>query len=231
MPDMVDKVVVAESVYKAYPDGRAATRQVLSDVNLTVDAGRIVGIQGPSGCGKTTLLSIVGGLLWHDRGRVLVAGRLLDYAKPGDVARTRRQHVGLVSDTYGLIENESVFANVVLPLMLDRVRPERRSRRAIVERALEWAALEVNPKVRVATLSRGEKQRVAIARALVRQPKVIVADEPTSALDGDSGSQITARLRLVADQGVGVLVATHDQKVADACDTVYRFGESGLVRA
>lgn len=226
---MSEKVVVAESVDKTYPDGRAS-RQVLSGIELEVQAGQIVGVQGPSGCGKTTLLSIIGGLLRHDRGRVVVAGHELDYTRPRDVARVRREHVGLISQAYGLIEAESVFANITLPLMFDHPRPSRRSRKVVVERVMEWAALDVNPSTRVATLSQGEKQRVAIARALVREPSLLVADEPTAALDAVTGSHIVARLRSVADQGVGVLVATHDHQVANACDVVYRFEGSSLTR-
>lgn len=219
---MPDNAVVAESVDKSYPDGKSS-RQVLSGVGIEVPVGQIVGVQGPSGCGKTTLLSIVGGLLRHDRGRVVVAGHELDYTRPRDVARVRRDHVGLISQTYALIEAESVFANVTLPLMFDRPRPSRRTQLDLVERVLQWASLDINTRAKVGTLSQGERQRVAIARALVRRPSLLVADEPTAALDTVTGALVVERLRAVADQGVGVLIATHDQQVADACDVVFRF--------
>lgn len=219
---MAEMTVITEGIAKAYLDGRAR-RTVLEDASLHVPAGQVVGVEGPSGCGKTTLLMIIGGLLRPDRGQVVVSGNTLDYNRPRDVAHVRKQDIGLISQAYGLIEAESVFANITLPMTFDRPRPSRREKLSAVKRTMEWAALEVNPDMKVAKLSRGEKQRVAVARALVHTPSLIVADEPTAALDATTGSRIVARLRTVADQGASVLVATHDQQVSDACDVVYRF--------
>lgn len=227
---MSDQIVIAESVDKSYADG-SGQRQVLDDVTIEVRAGQMVGLQGPSGCGKTTILNIIGGLLRHDRGRVVVAGHELDYSRPRDVARVRMEHVGLISQGYGLIDDESVLTNITLPLMFDRPRPSRRTRTTTAARTMEWAALDVSLRMKVARLSQGEKQRVAIARALVRTPSLLIADEPTAALDAATGSQIVARLRSVADDGVGILVATHDPHVADACDVVYRFDGAHLMVA
>lgn len=224
---LAEMTVMAEGIAKAYPDGRAQ-RSVLEHVSLHVQAGQVVAVEGPSGCGKTTLLTIIGGLLRPDRGRVVVAGNELDHDRPRDVARVRQQHVGLISQAYGLIEAESVFANITLPLVFDRPRPSKRDKSSAVERTMEWATLNVDPSMKVGKLSRGEKQRVAIARALVHMPSLLVADEPTAALDAATGSRIVARLRAVADQGAGVLVATHDQQVSDVCDVVYRFDGTHL---
>lgn len=224
---MPEVIVRGEALVKSYPDGRGV-RTVVDGVDVEVEAGRIVAVLGRSGCGKTTLLNMVSGLLRPDGGRVLLAGTALDYSRPKDVARARRAHIGLISQSYGLIDEESVRENIALPLSFGRPRPPRQARHTLVEEAMVRAALEVSPKAKVATLSGGEKQRVAIARALVRQPTLLVADEPTAALDSVTGSAITSLLRALAQSGVGVLVATHDEQVVQACDTVYRFDDAGL---
>jgi ABC-type lipoprotein export system ATPase subunit len=215
-------LVQAMSLEKRYPDGDQY-RCVLKDANLDVEAGRIVGIQGPSGCGKTTLLNIVAGLSSCEAGTVFFDGTPLDYSAPRDLAKLRRAHIGLVSQDYGLLHDESVADNIALPLRFGRPRPRRQERRQLVTQAMSWAALEVDPKRKIRSLSGGEKQRVAIARALVRQPRLLIADEPTAALDATTGMAIVARLRTVADRGAAVLVATHDPHVADACDSLYEF--------
>lgn len=225
---MHEDVVVVEQVAKAFADGRG-TRVLLAGASLHVAAGQVVGVKGPSGCGKTTLLAIVGGLEAHDAGRVVIGGHELDHARPREIARVRRKHIGLVSQTYGLIDAESVRANIALPLMFDRPRLPGRARTAAVDRAMEWVALDVDPTAAVCSLSQGEKQRVAIARALVRSPRLLIADEPTAALDAETAGRIVARFRAVADEGVAVLVATHDPQVAAACDVVYEFDGPGLV--
>ncbi len=224
---MTELVAIVDRVAKTYRDGDT-DRQVLAGVSLEVEPRRIVGIEGPSGSGKTTLLSIVAGLLPHDAGRVVVDGKEIDYRKPREVSRTRWQRIGFISQTYGLIEEESVFENVSLPLIFNRPRPSRQARRTKVERALRWAALDVNPRMKVSKLSRGERQRVALARALIQEPRLLVADEPTAALDSVTGAKIVAHLRLVADQGIGVLVATHDSSVTNICDVVYTLRDARL---
>ncbi|MEJ2579734.1 MAG: ABC transporter ATP-binding protein [Kineosporiaceae bacterium] len=224
---MSEVLARAISLEKCYPDG-GGRRCVLDGVALEIELGRIVGIQGPSGCGKTTLLNIVAGLARCDRGTVFFDGTPLDHSAPRELAKLRRTNIGLVSQEYGLLAEESVAENIALPLRFGRPRPRRRERAELVERAMEWAALDVDPKRKVRSLSGGEKQRVAIARALVRQPRLLIADEPTAALDAVTGQEIVARLRVIAGQGAAVLVATHDPRVADACDVLYEFVGANL---
>lgn len=222
-------LVQAVSLEKCYPDGQGRTC-VLNGADLEVETGRIVGVLGPSGCGKTTLLNIVAGLARCDSGKVFFDGTPLDYSAPRALAELRRAHIGLVSQDYGLLHEESVAENIALPLRFGRPRPGRQERRRLVERAMAWAALEVPVKRKVRSLSGGEKQRVAIARALVREPSLLIADEPTAALDAATGAAIVARLRTIAEQGAAVLVATHDPQVSDACDSVYEFAGQDLRR-
>ena len=219
---MTESTLGLRGVTKRFLDGRVE-RVILRDVDLDVPTGQVVGLRGRSGCGKTTLLKLAAGLLVPDAGTVRIAQTVLEHDRPAHVARARRDHVGLVLQSYGLLDDESALDNVVLPLMFRQPRPDAQARRAAFDRALSAAALDVRPYALVSTLSGGEKQRLALARALVCTPSVIVADEPTAALDTESGAAITARLRAVADSGVGVLVATHDPQVADACDVIYEF--------
>ncbi len=225
---MARVVLRADGIMKRYPDGRG-TRVVLDGVCLEVSAGQMVAVQGPSGCGKSTLLGIVAGLVRPERGTVDVEGSRFDFSRPSQIARLRQTHIGLVSQEYGLLDDDSVLENVVLPLRFVRPRRSRADRTVMAEHALEWAHVDVDPGRRVHDLSGGEKQRVAIARALVRTPSLLVADEPTAALDSVRAAQITARLRAVADDGVAVLVATHDPAVTESCDFVQRFDGSTLV--
>ncbi len=218
----------ARSIFKSYPDGRG-TRPILHDASLEIGTSSVVGVQGPSGCGKTTLLHALAGLLPPDRGEIFIAGSRLDYAQPRSVARVRRTCIGLVSQSYGLIEDESVRENIALPLIFDRPRQGRAARFALVGEMMELVALDVDPRAEVAKLSGGEKQRVAIARALIRKPGLLVADEPTAALDETTGRIIVRLLRAVAQSGVGVLIATHDPQVVRECDIVYRFSGPRLM--
>lgn len=219
---MSDVVLEAHSLRMSYPDG-AGRRVVLDEVDIELRSGQIVGLNGPSGCGKTTLLDIVSGLLRPEAGQVAIAKNDLDYSLPDKIADVRRRNIGMISQSYGLIGAESVFANVELPLKFDKPRLKLADRKRTVDGVLKEAALSVRTDVAVNRLSGGERQRVAIARALVRRPPVIVADEPTAALDAETGVAIVRRLRAVADTGVGVLVATHDPQVSDVCDVVYSF--------
>lgn len=226
---MPEIVLTVDGVTKSFPDGNG-TRQVLDGATLQVDAGSMVAVTGPSGCGKTTLLRVATGLLHADEGVVRVAGEVLDTARPQLAAQIRRSHIGEVAQEYGLLEADSVLDNVTLPLRFGRPRLGRRARRDAGLRALEAAALTVDPRQRVARLSGGERQRVAIARAVVRTPQLLVADEPTASLDAQTDSRIVELLRSLVREGSGVLVATHDPQVADACDVVLRFSGTSLER-
>lgn len=225
---MPSTVADARALHKSYRDGRGI-RRVLDGVSIDVGAGQVVAVRGPSGCGKTTLLEILAGILRHDSGSVTVANHEIDHSRPRDVARLRRTHVGWMSQTYGLIDDESVLANITLPLRFGERRTSRAERRAEAVRVLEQVALDVDLDAKVAHVSQGEKQRIALARALVRRPTLLVADEPTAALDATAGERVVERLRAAAAGQAAVVLATHDPRVADACDVVYTFDGPTLV--
>ena len=216
---MTHLLLEAYGVDKTVPDG-ATRRQVLKGCDLTLAAGEIVGIMGPSGCGKTTLLDIIAGLKVPDRGQVYLCGTPLDYTKPASLPPLRREHLGFLSQGYGLLTDESVYENLVLPLRFQKPTLPRKEWRALAEQKLQQVGLEVALEKKINRLSGGEKQRLALARALMRNPRILIADEPSSALDRGRTEHLSELFIQLAAQGTGVLLATHDPLLAAACHRV-----------
>jgi putative ABC transport system ATP-binding protein len=212
--------LVAERIEKSYLVGGLAVA-ALRGVDLTVAKGELVALVGPSGCGKTTLLHLLGGLDRPSAGRVFVAGVELATLSDDALADLRRERLGFVFQTYNLFPVLSARENVEVPLSLRGAsRAERRERATAL---LATVGLAERAEHRPSELSGGERQRVAIARALANRPEVILLDEPTGDLDSRTGGEVLALLvRLVAEQGTTLVVATHDTKVAAAAGRVVR---------
>ena len=199
--------------------GAEARVTVLREISFSLAAGERVALIGPSGCGKSTLLQIVAGLDRADAGSVQLEGRELARLSPAELAILRRRKLGIVFQFFNLFSSLSVLDNVLLPGRLDR-RPSRELRTRAL-RMLERVGLAHKSAARVGELSGGEMQRAAIGRALLLKPKLLLADEPTGNLDSDNRGRIYGLLReLCAEEGVGVLMATHDPEAsgwADRC--------------
>lgn len=206
-----------------------ATRRILDGIRGQLAAGEVVALCGPSGSGKSSLLKVLAGLVTPQGGDVLVQGRELDYSKRREVAQVRRRTMGLVLQDYGLIPHENIYRNVELPLLFADSRFPKHQRRDAVYRALIQAAYRGDEKKKTKKLSGGEAQRVAIARALVGQPSIILADEPTSALDSETAGEVLGALRACAEEGAGVVIATHDERVVAACDRGWNLVDGRLV--
>ena len=219
--------VLIESLCRTYETG-VETVWALRDVSLTLPAGMLSVVVGPSGSGKTTLLNIVAGLDEPTAGAVSIAGNPLASMSPQDKIELRRQELGFVHQTIGLLPFLSVEENVGIPLRLLRVsNKERRSR---ISEALRLVGLSDRAKHRTYELSGGEQQRAAIARALVSQPSLILADEPTGQLDSQTGAGIITLLREIVERtGITVVIASHDVNVRQAADRVYELREGRLV--
>jgi putative ABC transport system ATP-binding protein len=216
----MDVVVRAVGLARRYKMGDTFV-DALQGANLTLTRGEFVALVGPSGSGKSTVLNLIGGLDRPTSGEVWIDGTELGSSDERTLTRHRRQHVGFVFQSFNLLSRLTAEENVALPLMFSGVpEKERRARaRALLQRVGLGARLTHRPT----QLSGGEQQRVAIARALVAQPALLLADEPTGNLDTATGAEIMGLLKeLNQEQGLTLLVVTHDTEVAAFADRVVR---------
>ena len=219
--------LTVSALHKSYPTPNGPV-EVLRDVTLEVEEGQMVAVIGASGVGKSTLLHVLGGLDSLDGGAVVVDGVALhDLNDAGRVA-FRNQRVGFVFQFHHLLPEFSALENVEMPLRIGRVPlAEGRPRaRALLERV----GLDHRLTHRPGTLSGGEQQRVAIARALVNSPALLLADEPTGNLDEHTAASLHSLLReMHAERRLTSVIATHNSRLAEACDRVLRL-EDGQLR-
>ena len=184
----------------------------LKDVDLTLGTGEFTGLVGPSGSGKTTLLNIIGGLDSPSEGQVSVLGQSLNDTSHKERALLRRKHMGFIFQSYNLLPVYTVFENVELPLILNKIDSGERDKR--VAQAIDWVGLSDKRDSRPAMLSGGECQRTAIARAIVHQPELVLADEPTANLDAENSHHIMKILvQLNEELSTSFIFATHDEKI------------------
>ena len=204
-------VITINNLVKRFPVG-GDFFTALKDVDLTLNKGEFTGLIGPSGSGKTTLLNIIGGLDSPSEGKVSVLNYSLDNISHNQRAILRREFMGFIFQSYNLLPVYTVFENVELPLILNKVDPQKREKK--VKQALEWVGLSDKIKSRPTMLSGGECQRTAIARAIVHEPALILADEPTANLDAENSHHImNIMVRLNKEISTSFVFATHDEKI------------------
>jgi putative ABC transport system ATP-binding protein len=204
-------VITINNLVKRFPVG-GDFFTALKDIDLTLNKGEFTGLIGPSGSGKTTLLNIIGGLDSPTEGQVSVLGQALNDTSHGERARLRRKHMGFIFQSYNLLPVYTVFENVELPLILNKI--DKDERRSMVEQAVESVGLTDKMDSRPNMLSGGECQRTAIARAIVHQPVLVLADEPTANLDAENSHHIMKILvRLNQELSTSFIFATHDEKI------------------
>ncbi|GIE91709.1 ABC transporter ATP-binding protein [Actinoplanes regularis] len=220
-------VVEVSGLSRAYGAGERAVH-ALSSVSFTADKGELVAVRGRSGAGKTTLLNLIGGLDRPTAGSITVAGRNVTGAPESDLLELRRDTIGFVFQSFGLIPILSAAENVSIPMRLAGRDPRERDERVAV--LLELVGLGGQANQRPGELSGGQQQRVALARALANDPDLLIADEPTGQLDSDTGRAIMDLLRAVVDaRGMTALVATHDPNLIDRADRVLTLRDGRLV--
>lgn len=208
-----------QNIYKDYQQEKLVV-PVLKDVSLTVEEGEYVAIMGPSGSGKTTLMNIIGCLDRPTSGTYELAGENVLKLKDRELSNLRLKSIGFVFQSFQLMSRESAVENVALPLSYAGVRKKERRSRAT--KALERVGLGDRVNFRPTQLSGGQKQRVAIARAMVNHPKILLADEPTGALDSKSGEQIMELFDSLNEEGVTIVMITHDPKIAAKAKRIVR---------
>lgn len=210
-------MIEMKAVGRTYGDG-PTTVVALDGLDLTVEAGEFVAVMGPSGSGKSTLLALAGGLDQPSSGEVFIADVPVAGKDRDDLARLRRRQVGFVFQDFNLVPSLNAVENVMLPLELDGVSTKEAHAQAMV--ALRRVGIEQLAGRFVGQMSGGQRQRVAIARAISGDRRLVLADEPTGALDSTTGDEILALLRDLADDGVAVVLVTHEARHAGWADRV-----------
>ena len=213
-----------QDITKVYPMGKRELT-VLRGVNLHIEQGELVAIMGPSGSGKTTMLNLIGCLDIPTSGSYYLEGKEVSRLSSGELAGIRGKKIGFVFQTFNLLPRLSALANVELGMRyaggVDRHRAME---------ALDKVGLSDRAKHRPTELSGGEMQRVAIARALVKNPPLILADEPTGNLDSHSGEEIISILTsLHAEQGVTLVIITHEADIAHRCQRIIHIKDGQIV--
>ena len=204
-------ILQLEHIYKDYNQEKFVV-PVLKDVSFSVEEGEYVAIMGPSGSGKSTLMNIIGCLDTPTSGTYFLKGVDISGRSDSEMSKIRNKSIGFVFQNFNLLPKQSAMENVALPLLYSGVpRKERRER---AKAALEKVGLEDRLEFKPTQLSGGQKQRVAIARAIVTKPDILLADEPTGALDTASGLQVMELFKQLNQEGMTVIMITHDPDIA-----------------
>ena len=204
-------IIDCRKICRSFPIGDSSV-QILKNVDLQVEEGEYVAIMGPSGSGKSTLMNILGCLDTPTSGELFLDGVNVGKCTDDELSDLRLYKLGFVFQNYQLLARQTALENVELPLTYAKVPRDERRERAF--EALKKVGLEDRVNHEPSRLSGGQKQRVAIARAIVNNPKLILADEPTGALDSTSGRQIMELFHSLNDEGMSILMITHDIDIA-----------------
>ncbi|MER5598662.1 ATP-binding cassette domain-containing protein [Streptomyces sp. NPDC002265] len=202
-------------------------RTLWSDVTTTVSKGEMLALVGPSGAGKSTLLNCIGLLDRPNSGEIRYEGKDITRFGRRDARRFRREVLGYLFQNYALIENATITEN--LEIASKPKRSARARANVVSAEALERVGLAGRGNEKIHYLSGGEQQRVALARLIVKEPSLVLADEPTGALDHANATAVIDVLREMSDAGCAVIIATHDDRVRDRCDTVFAVTENSFV--
>ena len=217
-------MIQLQDITKVYPMGKRELT-VLKGINIHIKQGELVAIMGPSGSGKTTMLNLLGCLDKPTSGKYYLEEREVSRLSSGELARIRGQKIGFIFQTFNLLSRLTALANVELGMTYSGGVDRQRAMEALAR-----VGLSERINHRPIELSGGEQQRVAIARALVKNPSLFLADEPTGQLDSHSGQEIISILTsLHAEQGITVLLVTHDTNIAHYCQRIIHLKDGEVI--
>jgi len=217
-------MIKLQDITKVYPMGKKELT-VLKGITMNIEEGELVAIMGPSGSGKTTLLNLIGCLDKPTSGRYYLEGREVSHLGSNELAAIRGKKIGFIFQTFNLLSRLTALANVELGMTYAGGVDRQRSMQALAK-----VGLSERVKHRPVELSGGEQQRVAIARAIVKNPSLFLADEPTGQLDSHSGEEVISILTsLHAEQGITVLIVTHDANIASNCQRIIHLKDGEIV--
>lgn len=218
-------ILKTENLKKYYDTGEV-TVKALDGVDLSVEKGEFLSVVGTSGSGKSTLLHMLGGLDIPTSGRVIVGGRDISRMKKDELTIFRRRNIGFVFQNYNLLPLMNVYQNIVLPIRLDGIVPDK----TYVENIISILGLGEKKYAMPNQLSGGQQQRVALARALAAKPAIILADEPTGNLDSRTGQDVLGLLKTTGERfGQTIVMITHNDEVAQMAGRIIRI-EDGKIR-
>lgn len=215
-----------QNIYKNYGKEPMIV-PVLKDVSLEVVQGDYIAIMGPSGSGKTTLMNIIGCLDRASLGTYLFEDEDISEMNDDALSDLRLNKIGFVFQNFNLLSSETAQENVALPLIYAGIDKEKRNQRAID--VLNKVGLQDRISFKPSQLSGGQKQRVAIARAIINNPKILLADEPTGALDQASGKQVMELFKFLNDEGVTIIMITHDANVASHAKKIFHIIDGEII--
>jgi len=220
-------IIQVRDLNKIYKTGSADVHAV-NGVSIDIEAGKITAIVGRSGAGKTTLLNLMSGLDMPTSGEVLVHGKSLKSMSEDERIELRREKMGFIFQSFGLLPLLSAEENVGVPLRMMKV--DRTTREERVAEALDWVGLTKRVHHRPYELSGGEQQRVAIARALAARPDILLADEPTGQLDSQTGRRVLDAMKELTQQlGITLVIVTHDEQAMKTADVIHEMNDGVLV--
>ncbi len=216
-------------ISKGYQDGERENL-VLNDISLKVNKGEFAAILGPSGSGKSTLLTIAGMLLSADKGNIIINGSSMSESKQKEWTKIRREKLGFIFQNHQLLPYLTAEEQLILAADM-KPFGSKAERNKVVDELLAELGISSCKSKYPKQMSGGEKQRVAIARAFINRPEVILADEPTASLDGTRGRQIAEMIKQeVKRRNTAAIMVTHDERILDLVDSVYRLEQGKLLQ-
>jgi len=220
-------IIRIKDLTKVYQSGKISI-SALKGISLEIEKGSFAAIMGPSGSGKSTLMNIIGCLDRATSGQIEIDGALISQMNKSQLAYVRGRKIGFVFQSFNLLPRRNALSNVMLPFLYsDFPRAERKDRAL---QALTQVNLQDRWKHKPTELSGGERQRVAIARALINDPGIILADEPTGNLDSKSGLEIIALLQGLHENGLTILMVTHNEYLAQHCERNIHLRDGNIVK-